>query len=75
MDSTNTKLSAARKKLEERLHRADGFLGTGTGEVAPGKPCILVYWEKARSGSSSYVPNELDGFSIRLVESGRIRPL
>lgn len=49
-----------------------GVLGTGIG-LAEGRRCITVMVARATSGLRRRIPTEVDGYPIRIVETGRVR--
>ena len=49
-----------------------GVVGAGIGR-AEGRPCITVLVVQATSELRHRIPTELDGYPIRIVETGRVR--
>jgi hypothetical protein len=49
-----------------------GVVGTGIG-LAEGRPCITVLVVQATSELQRRIPTEVDGYPVRIVETGRAR--
>ena len=48
---------------------------TGVGEGrCDDRPCLLVFVETLRATSVADIPTQLDGYEVRLIESGMIQP-
>ncbi len=55
----------------QELMSLDGVVGVGTGEL-DGKECIVVLVAAAREDVEARLPREIDGFPVRIEESGPI---
>lgn len=51
-----------------------GVVGVGEGECA-GSPCIRIYVVEKTPEVLERIPETLDGYLVRIEESGEIRPL
>ena len=51
-----------------------GVVGTAQGEQ-DGKPCIMVLVVELTDDLRAQIPNELDGYTIVISETGEIRAL
>jgi hypothetical protein len=73
---TVKKAQHARRNAEDRLYRMHGVVGTGLSrsETDPSQAVIEVYVEKDTPGLRSYVPQQLDGTPVRIVETGKVVP-
>ncbi len=68
-----TDLSHARevkKEHDSQLMAIPGVVGTGISRDAKGQPVIEVYVERLNESLRQKVPKELDGVSVRIVETG-----
>ena len=56
----------------DSLMTIPGVVGTAEGSCA-GRPCILVFVRQATSEVRKAVPQQIDGFTVELRESGPIQ--
>ena len=59
------------KKHAGELMNIQGIVGVAEGRLQ-GRPCILVFVQKKTKELRSKVPKSLEGFSIRIKQSGDI---
>jgi len=55
------------------LMAVPGVIGTGEGEHQ-GTPCILVFVRRRTAELERAIPSSLDGYPVRLKETGEVRP-
>jgi len=58
----------------EHLMSIPGVVGTGEGEQN-GRPCIVVFVIEKTAEIERLIPKELEGYPVRIEESGEIGPL
>ena len=51
-----------------------GVVGTAQGEDG-GRPCIIVFVAKTTEALAKSIPREIEGYPVRIDETGEIRPL
>ena len=68
------KAQRAKRNAERHLYRMHGVVGTGLSrsETDPSQAVIEIYVEKETPGLRSYLPKQLDGTPVRIVEVGKI---
>ncbi len=52
-----------------------GVTGVALGETEDGRPCILVLVLTMAEETAGAVPTSLEEYPVRLLESGKIRPM
>jgi hypothetical protein len=57
-----------------RLMAIPGVVGIAQGEVN-GEPCVVVYVKKNDAAIQRSIPAQLEGYPVRIEESGDIGPL
>ena len=57
-----------------RLMSIPGVVGTAQGEE-PGRPCVVVYVKTKDAAIRRAIPRTLEGYPVRVEESGEIGPL
>jgi len=62
-----------------KLHNAglmalEGVVGTGIG-AWDGEPCIKVFAEQVTHGLLSRIPGEIEGYPVKIEETGTFRAL
>ena len=68
------KIETVLKEHTDSLMALPGMVGTAIGECA-GKPCIKVYVEKRTPELLKQVPPEIEGYTVDVQETGKIRAL
>ena len=61
-------------KHSPSLMAIPGVVGTAQGEEN-GRPCVVVYVKKKDAGIERAIGNRLEGYPVRIEESGDIGPL
>ena len=66
----------SRHSSEGQWYRMHGVVGTGLSrsETDASQPVIEVYVEKITPGLRAYLPQQLDGTPVRIVETGKVVP-
>lgn len=59
----------------DELMAISGVVGVAVGALDDGTPCILVLVEKSSAGIRKSVPREIEGYPVKIVVSGEIRPM
>lgn len=59
----------------DELMAISGVVGVAIGALDDGTPCILVLVVKSSAGIRKSVPREIEGYPVKIVESGVIRPM
>jgi hypothetical protein len=59
----------------DELMAIPGVTGVATGELDDRTPCILVLTAESPDEIDLGVPDILEGYPVRLLESGEIRPM
>ena len=67
--SVRTEILKVKEKYAERLLSVKGITGIGVNGS------IIVYTERLTPKLSQFIPKTLDGVRVRVVETGKIRPL
>ena len=74
-DSTRmTSITDVLEAHTAELMAIPGVVGTGIGEEN-GEPCILVLVSKKDERLRRQIPTRLDGFPVRIDETGEVRPV
>lgn len=65
------RISAVKAKglHEEEIMSIVGVTGLAVGKEG-GRPCIIVYVRKAKPGVLKAIPREIEGFPVKVEESG-----
>ena len=64
------KIEDVKDRHEAQLMGLKGVVGVGIGEKDK-KPHIAVYVEKASQELANAIPKEIEGFKVRIEETGR----
>lgn len=67
-------LKKIKEKYEMKFMELDGVEGVGIGEYL-GKPCINVYVSKKTKPIEELIPQDLEGYPVRLVPTGEFKAL
>lgn len=67
-------LNDVRLRWDLKLMKLDGVLGVAEGE-RDGKACIVVYVAKVSKSIMEQIPKQIEGFLVRVEESGEFRAL
>ncbi len=62
------------KEHTESLMALPGVVGTGQG-LCSGEPCIRVFVVEATEELLKQIPEEIEGYTVDVEETGVIRPL
>ena len=65
-------ISQALERHTDSLMSIPGVVGTAEGSCA-GRPCILVFVRQSTPEVRKAVPQQIDGFTVELRESGPIQ--
>jgi hypothetical protein len=66
------KIQEVLKKYTASLITISGVVGTGLG-LCDGKPCIKVFVIKKTPDLEDKIPERLEGYSVKIKETGVIR--
>jgi hypothetical protein len=66
------KIEEVLKKYTDKLMSISGVVGTGQG-LCDGEPCIKVLLIKKTRELERKIPRELEGYKVRLEETGKVR--
>jgi len=67
-------ITDALAKYTPHLMSIPGVVGTAEGREG-GRPCVVVYVKQGDVKIEGAIPRELDGYPVRIEESGEIGPL
>ena len=67
-------IEQALKLHNDGLMRMEGVAGTGVG-ASGGEPCIKVFAKKVTSELLSQVPGQIEGYPVKIEETGTFRAL
>lgn len=59
----------------DELMAIPGVVGVAIGALKGGRPCILVLVVKKTAENRSLIPVEIEGYPVKIEESGEIRPM
>ena len=59
----------------DELMAIPGVTGVAIGELDDNTPCILVLTVESPAETGDGIPDMLEGYPVRLLESGEIRPM
>ncbi len=68
------KIEKVLKKYTDNLMSISSVVGTGQG-LCDGKPCIKVFVVKKTPELEDKIPEKLEGYSVKIEETGVIRAL
>jgi hypothetical protein len=59
----------------DKLMAIPGVVGVAIGALEDGRPCILVLVVKKTAENRKSIPAEIEGYPVKIEESGVIRPM
>ncbi len=71
---TNVKIREVLKRYTDELMAVPGVVGVAEGE-SKGKPCIRVFVVDRNSEPLKHLPENLEGYLLKIEESGEFRAL
>lgn len=71
---TNISIKDVLKRHADKLMAVPGVLGVGEGKTR-GKQCICIFVVDSKSERLKCLPDNLDGYPVRIKESGEFRAL
>jgi hypothetical protein len=74
MEKREMTIAEALKLHNAGLMRMEGVAGTGVG-MWDGEPCIKVFAEKVTPELLSQVPGQIEGYPVKIEETGTFRAL
>ena len=70
-----TDINAVKEAHTDSLMKIPGVVGVYVGELDDGTPCIGVMVKKLTPAIEEQIPRQLDGYPVRVEETGDIRPM